>query len=212
MYGTRMISLSIVALLGAALVVTLIKNRNGRGILASLFALLILTNINIIETISNTELVQFKALAFIVQIQQKFDISDISLMLTVLDPVRFAEHQLFFDRPISEVIFGSGLGSGIYDTHGALAFVTFDQTAFSEKEIISSTFYNLHDFWIDFGLRFGLLPLAYIIYRTILREMLYNYPWHGVLFGILLLNTTFATSGMILTALLAKFLPRFTEK
>lgn len=211
LYGTRMITLSIFVLLGATLVVTLIRNGHGKGLLGFIGGLLILANLDLIKTISDTDLVQFKALSFIIQLQENFEISDISRMLAVLDPVRFAEHQLFFERPILEVIFGSGLGSGIYDANGALAFVTFDQTAFSENEIVTSTFYNLHDFWIDFGLRFGLLPLAYLIYQTVLREIQHNYPWHGVLFGMVLLNTTFATSGLLLTALLVRFLPRKLE-
>lgn len=212
LYGTRMITLSIFVLIAAALVITLIRNGRGKSLLGFLVALIVLVNINRIESLADTEFIQFKALSFLVQIQENFEASDISRMLALLDPVRFAEHQLFFGRPILEIMFGSGIGSGIYDANGALAFVTFDQTAFSEQEINSSTFYNLHDFWIDFGLRFGLLPLAYLIYKVVLQEMRNNRPWHGVLFGMLLLNTTFATSGLLLTALLVRFLPRTLEK
>lgn len=212
LYGTRMITLSFFALITVALVITLIRNGRGKSLLGLLIALIVLTNINHIESLADTDFMQFKSLAFLVQIQQNFEASDISRMLALLDPVRFAEHQLFFERPILQVIFGSGIGSGIYDANGTLGFVTFDQTAFSEQEINSSTFYNLHDFWIDFGLRFGLLPLAYLTYQIVLREMQNSRPWHGVLFGMLLLNTTFATSGLLLTALLVRFLPRTPEK
>lgn len=211
LYGSRMITMSIFALLAAALVISLIRSRHGKNMLGFLVTLIVLANFYRIETLADTDFIQFKALSFLVQIQETVEVSDIFQVLALLDPVRFAEHQLFFDRPILEVMFGSGIGSGIYDANGALAFVTFDQTAFSEQEIVSSTFYNLHDFWIDFGLRFGLLPLAYIIYMIVFREMLHRRPWHGVLFGVLLLNTTFATSGLLLTALLLKFLPRSPE-
>jgi hypothetical protein len=212
LYGTRMITLSFIALITAALVINLIRNRRAKSLLGFLIVLIVLANVNRIVSIADTDFMQFKSFAFLVQIQQALEASDISQILELLDPVRFAEHQLFFERPILQVIFGSGIGSGIYDANGVFAFVTFDQTAFSEQELSSSTFYNLHDFWIDYGLRFGLLPIAYLIYQIVLREMHNSRTWHGVLFGMLLLNTTFATSGILLTALLVRFLPRTLEK
>lgn len=210
-YGTRMITLSIFVLMSAALVITSIRNRLGKNLLGFLVALIVLVNINPIEYLADTEFMQFKGIAYFVQIQENFEILDISQIFRLLDPVRFAEHQLFFERPILEVMFGSGIGSGIYDANGELAFVTFEMTAFSEQQINSSTFYGFHDFWTDFGLRFGLLSVAYAIYKVVLQEMRNNRPWHGVLFGMLLINTTFATSGMLLTALLVRFFPRTLE-
>jgi hypothetical protein len=210
-YGTRMITLSIFVFMSAALVINSIRNRLGKNLLGFLVALIVLVNINPIESLADTEYMQFKGIAFLVKIQENFETSDIYQIFRLLDPVRFTEHQLFFERPILEVIFGSGIGSGIYDANGALAFVTFDMTAFTDQEINSSTFYNFHDFWIDFGLRFGLLSVAYLIYKVVLQEMRNNRPWHGVLFGMLLVNTTFATSGLLLTALLVRFFPRTLE-
>ncbi len=212
LYGTRMITLSIILLIGVALTMNMIRKGRSKSLLVFIIAVSALANINLAEFLADTDFIQFKALSFLVQIQQHFVASDISLVLEILDPVRFAEHQLFFDRPILEVIFGSGLGSGIQDASGELAFVTFDQTAFSEQEINSSTFFNLHDFWIDFGLRFGLLSVTYFIYQIVFKEMQHGRLWHGVLFGILIINTTFATSGLLLTALLVRFLPRPLEK
>jgi hypothetical protein len=212
LYGTRMLTLTFFALIAAAFIFSLIRNGGGKSLLVFLIAWIFLANINLIESMADTDIMKFKAFAFLVQIHQNFDASDISRVLILLDPVRYAEHQLFMERSILEIIFGSGLGSGIYDANGALAFVTLDQTAFSEQEINSFTFYNLHDFWIDFGLRFGLLPIAYLIYQLVFREMHYGRPWHGVIFGVLLLNITFATSGLLLTALLLRFLPRTLEK
>lgn len=207
LYGTRMLTLSFIVLITMALVVLLIKFGRGKSLLAFLIAFIILLNINLIEFFDDTYLIQFKALSVIVKIQENFEASDISRAFALLDPVRFVEHQLFFERPILEIIFGSGLGSGIYDADGALAFVTFDQTAFSEQEITSSTFYNFHDFWIDFGLRFGLLPVIYLILSSTLIEMWRGSIIKGILLGFLLINTTFAISGILLTALLFRFWP-----
>lgn len=212
LYGSRMIPLTFFIFLCATLVFTLIRNGYSKGILFFIFALIIFIKIDLIKIISDTDLVKLKALSFIIQIHDNFKFSNLSRVIEVLDPVRFAEHQLFFDRSILNIIFGSGLGSGLYDANGLLSFVTFDQTAFSEKELSSSTFYNLHDLWIDFGLRFGLLPVAFVIYKTVLSEIKHNYPWHAVLFGVVLLNTTFSSSGVIFFALLLRFMPRKLEK
>lgn len=212
LYGTRMLTITFFLFFGAGLIIYLIRIGFGRILLGFLIVLIVTANINLNELISDTDFIKFKAIAFLVQIQENIGVIGISGTLYLLDSVRFAEHELFFDRPILELIFGSGIGSGIYDAKGVLSFVTTYQSAFSFKEIESSTFYNLHDFWIDFGLRFGLLPLAYLIYQIVLREMLQKNIWYGVLFGILILNTTFATSGVLLSALLIRFLPINLEK
>ena len=169
LYGSRMITLSAFVFLAAALFINVIKNRSGKSQLGFLVLLVLLANFYRIEALADYDVMRFKALSFLVQIQENFEEFDIFSLLVTLDPVRFAVHQLFFDRPILEVMFGSGIGSGMFDADGLLAFVTVDQSAFSEQEINYSTFYNLHDFWIDFGLRFGLLPLAYVINKIVLQ-------------------------------------------
>ena len=77
-----------------------------------------------------------------------------------LDRVRYFESVMFFQQPFLLQIFGSGFGAGISDTAGYLDFVQPIDTAFSDAEIHTGIFYNFHDFWVDIGLRFGLLPLA----------------------------------------------------
>ncbi len=83
----------------------------------------------------------------------------------------------------------------------------YDQFAFTAVELSTSKYFNFHDFWIDFGLRFGLITIIYLTYKLTVFNMLKGKLWLGVLFGLLLLNTTFATSGILLTALIVRFFP-----
>ncbi len=207
LYGSRMITLSLIFLSFAAFITYIIKSGNSKSLLGFLIALILLVKIDSIEIPSDSELFEFKAIAFLFQVIEIISNSEINQVLVLLDPVRFAEHQLFFDRPISQIILGSGLGSGIYDFNSLLGFVTFDQTAFSENEIISSTYFNFHDFWIDFGLRFGVLPIIYMFFCLTQILMWRKFYIKGMLFGLVLINTTFATSGILLMALLVRLWP-----
>ena len=83
--------------------------------------------------------------------------------IQLLDPVRYVESQLFFQQPLYQVLFGRGFGSGIEDISGKMGFVTVYQSAFSADELNSNVYYNFHDVWVDVGLRFGLLPLAFFL-------------------------------------------------
>jgi hypothetical protein len=107
------------------------------------------------------------------------------------------------------LLFGSGLGSGLVDSLGVLSYVPIDaQYAFTAEEIAAGVFFNLHDFWIDFGLRFGLVSVGAIFYLVVLRQMRSGRFAVGVWFGLLLLNTTFATSGLLLMAVMYRFWPK----
>ncbi len=207
LYGSRMITLSFFALLVAATFINAVKKRQAKTLSIIVLLVALIFNTGILTDNSISELVQFRAISFIPQAIESITVTNFAQILQLLDPVRYAEHELFFARPMFEIMFGSGLGSGVFDEGGLLGFVTYDQTAFSIKEISSSTYFNLHDFWIDFGLRFGLLPIVYLLYRLVLFHIIKGRPWHGVLFGLLILNTTFATSGLIFSVLIIKFFP-----
>lgn len=126
--------------------------------------------------------------------------------LEILDPVRYATSTMYFQLPLFEVLFGRGFGSGILDTGNALGFVRFDQSAFTELEIQTGLFYNFHDFWVDIGLRFGLLPLLAFLYwllrlrPTKSREGIAF--WFIALIGIT--SGFYGTSGMISIFLLIR--------
>ena len=151
---------------------------------------------------------KYKAVMLFFELIITIESLDILSTLKALDMVRFVENQLFFSRPVLEVIFGSGLGSGIVDTEGLLGFVADDNTAFSDEELSNSVYFSLHDYWTDLGLRFGLLAVILIMYIVSIKQMLLGRLVCGILFGLLLLNTFFATSGMIFTALIVKFYPQ----
>jgi hypothetical protein len=126
--------------------------------------------------------------------------------LRVLDPVRYVEHEMFFQRPWYEAPFGSGLGSGLIDTTGQLSFVQPNTGAFTDKELLESRYFRLHDPWIYFGLRLGLV-FVLVAYGYFIRATLNRSPDIVVLggFGLILFNAaTFSISGLLMTALVAK--------
>ena len=117
--------------------------------------------------------------------------------LKFLDPVRWGEHKLFFSRNAFEIMFGSGFGSGLNDSQDILGFVTVDQTAFSRLELSNNVFFNLHDTWIDLGLRFGLLPILFV-YFLLIRN-LRNFNWYLAGSGIVFLsNMSFSYLGLLI--------------
>ena len=66
------------------------------------------------------------------------------------------------------------MASGLFDSRGELV-VSYDATAFSESEISSSTYYNLHDTIPDLGLRFGLLFVLILLFKIIQGLIKFDY-------------------------------------
>lgn len=207
LYGSRMLVLSAMLLFIAAILIGLTKSISRKIVIWAAFFLVLVFSANTLDLIQIESIAQFKAFGFLIVIMENISVDGVVQTFQALDPVRYGEHILFFSRPWFEIIFGSGLGSGLYDANGVLSFVTYDQTAFSESELATSTFYSFHDFWIDFGMRFGLLPVLVLVIRLSLFEMLQGRLWLGVLFGLLLVNTTFTISGIIMTAFVFRFSP-----
>jgi hypothetical protein len=207
LYGSRMIALSMIMLFLLGSIIRSVRNGHKKRFLVFLIASFLFFNINILEILNENNLTQFKVISLIAVALQSLESPEFLETFALLDPIRFAEHQLFLSRPVLEIFFGSGLGVGIFDSNGFLGFVDYNQTAFSEKEIISSTYYNLHDFWIDFGLRFGMVPIIYLGFVLVLLPMWRGQIMQGTLFGLVMLNATFSTSGIILMALLVRLWP-----
>jgi hypothetical protein len=113
-------------------------------------AVLTLDNSKVMELFS-----QYKALDMLVILTRGGDV------FSNLDPVRSASSQMFFSLPLSEILFGRGFGSGVDDRFGLLNFVQPGTAAFSDHELSNGVFYNFHDIWVDVGLRFGLVPMAF---------------------------------------------------
>lgn len=206
-YGSRMLVSSFVGLLLVSFLVNNISNYGRILVIAIITSSVVITFYFIGVRLVDLDVLPHKTLRFVFDILTNVEEVDFIGAIKLLDPVRFAEHQMFFSRPVAEVIFGSGLGSGMVDTTGLLANVGFNQTAFSDEELISSLFFGFHDYWIDFGLRFGFVVVIYMLYLVSIGQMLKGRMICGILFGLLLINTTFATSGMIFTALIIKFYP-----
>ena len=99
-----------------------------------------------------------------VQILESSNLLD---LIKILDPVRYVEHLLFFQRDFISILLGEGLGSGLVDSYGQLNMISHDSTAFSQKEIDTSIYYNLHDTIPDIGLRFGLFFTLLIVFKII---------------------------------------------
>lgn len=136
-------------------------------------------------------------------------------LIKSIDRVRFIEHELFFSRNFFEILFGSGLGSGLEDVDGKLQFIKqFNwRGAFTKFELSTNYYYNLHDTWIDIGLRLGLLPVI-LLYLFLFKNLLSaNKP--RVLLScvcfVLLNCASFSTSGLIIIAFFIKSLISFRE-
>jgi len=90
--------------------------------------------------------------------------------IKALDPIRYDENIMFFERDLFSVIFGSGLGSGIYDENNRFRNISSLQPAFPKEELDSNIFYGFHDIWTDVGIRFGIISVLLYYYYY------YSYP------------------------------------
>ena len=182
-YGTRMILFALIIFSIIAGFIWLVKKNQSRLYLIAFFTLL--GFVLFLRMIFQIEFfLGFKAFSFLSTFVN-FDELTLLEVLKLLDPVRYAEHQLFFSRSWFDIIFGSGIGIGIHDLNGYLGFVNYWQAAFTQEEIRTNFFFNLHDYWIDFGLRFGLLPTLIILYLVSIRPMLKGHYAYGILVGVL---------------------------
>lgn len=127
-----------------------------------------------------------------------------SLILSALDPVRYAEHLLFFNRPIYQIIFGSGLGSGIIDSNDILYFVAPHTGAFSISELKNNIFFNFHDIWLDFTLRFGLLPIIYLFFYLTVIKIRRNKLITSFLLTTIAICSTYSTAGLVVLFIITK--------
>lgn len=143
----------------------------------------------------------FRALTAIATIVDALDMD----ILRQMDPVRFIENSIFFGQAPYSLLFGNGLGSGIFDAHGEFAFVPDDGAAFSSKELSESHFFRLHDSWTWFGYRLGLL--SYLMFVMIaLKGSLSLQPRTAMAAAMMLLtmiNSTFSVGGLFLCAAFA---------
>lgn len=156
-YGSRMISLIYATALLMILMRNISFNKETLIFLPFVFVIISFLSIYFFN-------IDFKQTPKIIELVQDILISASFIdLLKILDPIRFYEHVLFFDRNIFNILFGSGLGTGIYDQQNLMGFVSGLQTAFSNEELFSKVFYSFHDLHIDFGLRFGLVAIIIVL-------------------------------------------------
>lgn len=149
-------------------------------------------------------LVPLELFRAVTSMQIALEQSSVSDFLRVLDPVRFVEIQLFLDRDLFNILFGSGLGVGIFDEMNYMGFVGIYDWAFSAEELKTRYFYNFHDVWTDVGLRFGILCLAFIL-TPLFRDLMSSNSMvstYAMTLIVLLLCAFFSVAGLIIIALI----------
>ena len=198
-----MILLSLIFFSILGLLIFLFRRGTTRSVIVGIAS--VIFSIFAIQFLLSYEYLQgLKAIAFLTEF---YDLQNTTIfeVFKILDPVRYAEHQIFFSRSLLEILFGNGLGAGIVDTNGYLGFVNYFQSAFSQEEINSNTYFNLHDYWIDYGLRFGLIPVLLILFYVAISPMLLGNTYTGIFNGVMLVCITYSGSGMLILALLLKY-------
>ena len=201
-YGSRMLLLSLIA---TTLLVYFMdfRLRNITMLGVFVFVLYLLSLIDISALIFNSSFGHLKGLNVIAHLYSYFKDSNLFEVLRTLDPVRYAEHQIAFDRPLWRILLGDGLGAGIYDENGILDFANGHASAFSKYEIQTSTYFNFHDIWIDFSVRFGLLISVIILIALWLDYLKNGDHFRTFLLIFCIINSTYSISGLIFTSLLA---------
>ncbi len=201
-YGSRMITVIYLFALLLILLRNISFNKETLLMLPIVFGVIFLLSVYFF----NIEFAQTPKIIYLIQdILVSTSVSD---LLILLDPARYYEHIMFFDRNIFNILFGSGLGSGIYDYNDLLGFVSRTQTAFSNEELYTRIFYNFHDVHIDFGLRFGILSIAFVFYKLIyyFTNLSSNEKYFSPFLICLIFTMFFSTSGLLLITLFYIFL------
>ena len=133
------------------------------------------------------------------------DFQDFSTAARFLDPVRYAENSIFFGQNLFLLFFGNGLGTGILDVSGFLAFVANDGAAFSPQELSESHYFRLHDSWTWIGYRFGFVAYLMFVFWGV-KGCLNKDPKTALFASAMLLalfNASFSIGGLIACAVLA---------
>lgn len=198
-FVTRLIILSLVLVLLIFGLKKFFKLRL-RYFVGILGILLVCSNIPISEQF----LGNYKLGKTLIKMSKKVTIKD---AIQVTDPIRYGEFEIFINRNWFNIIFGNGLGSSLNDRNGYLRFVGIDDTAFSNAEINSNTFYNFHDIWTDVGIRTGIWPLIFIFLILVLdiKPLGQNRSAFAATLIVLLFCQFFSTPGLINIAFFTLF-------
>lgn len=195
-YGTRMILLCYLVALAIFLYV-----HNAKSFFRMLGIVLLCIPLVMFVSKYQTDMKSYKAVAYLTSIDLDKGLPEV---LKTVDRVRYEETALFFSRDLYSIAMGSGFGSGLYDENGYLDFISIHQTAFTVKELQSGYFYNLHDTWIDIGLRFGFIFIL-LLYFGVVKEISNKGPYRsmmGMNMFVLISCASFSSGGLLLIALM----------
>lgn len=147
----------------------------------------------------------FKATGVFIQL---FADGELFEKFLLIDPVRYYETKMFFERSFFSIFFGDGFGSGLIDKQNYLHFVKVTDSAFSAEELNSRRYYNLHDTWIDLGLRFGLVSIMFsyfYIFRWIYFRKNLVVQISAALLIVLFSCITYSTQGLLILSFIFYF-------
>lgn len=195
-YGTRMILLSYLVTIAIFLYL-----HNARSFFRMLGIVLVCVPLFLFVSQYQEDMKSYKAVAYLTNIN--FDDGLVGVMKSV-DKVRYEETALFFSRDLYSITMGSGFGSGLHDKNGDFDFISIHQTAFSVKELESGYFYNLHDTWIDLGLRFGFIFII-ALYFSVVNQIKSKEPYcsmMGMTMFVIVSCASFSAGGLLLIALM----------
>jgi len=198
-YGTRMLTL--VFLVTYLPYAVLILSSKKTGIIKFVFTMIIVVAALALIFQHMELFAGLKAITFLFPSNNEGGFLDI---IRALDPVRYFEHVMFLNRSYLEIFFGNGFGSGLAAINNEMYFVSPYATAFSSQELSYDVYYNLHDTWIDAGLRFGLVSvfLVYILCAKRAFSSSSNEPYYWLALIVLLTCASFSTAGIILIYML----------
>lgn len=203
--GSRMIPISALGFIALIMLQILVAKTSYLKAFAVLVGLLL--TLAVVSLVSkNIEMYSgFKALDFLIQIIREKPSLE---LLKLADPTRYQEHILFLEQHPLRLLFGSGIGAGIYDINGHLNSVSFTSTSFSDEELRSKVFFNFHDAWVEYGVRFGLVWVLFVVGKLVLQPLIHGQFFKMFGAGMLLVNSTYSTAGILLTFLVLTFLLR----
>ncbi len=135
-----------------------------------------------------------KIIGLIHALQKSISISD---LLYTLDPVRYNEGIMFFERSLFSIIFGQGLGVGIYDMNNWTSSVSIYDASYSIDELRTRVIYNFHDLYSSIGSRFGVLFLMMLMFN-IFNNIQLNNRFYLYVTLILISCSFYSTAGMLL--------------
>jgi hypothetical protein len=195
-YQTRMIVLSFMLVLLMYVLGRVVRLRRTELLLACLVgggAYLLFT--------SDIELDGFKIVYTFQHALAQFSLED---FLKTLDPIRYYELRIFMERDWFHLLFGNGLGAGLFDYNRYFSFIPANNTAFSIEELQSGYMYHFHDVWNDIGLRFGLVYLVAVLTPLFIDVHVRSGKRAAAAMTLIVLifSAFFSTAGLICIALL----------